>query len=213
MTYVYLMKGPKKVFMSNLKLVAILTFLFAGFIPSAYSQDPYSELHLTLTGNNIFGGNTLLKHWSPTAGFGLELSTPYYFGNLETGLRYMRYNELTYEESGFHSGFVFVGWNYTYFASEEKDLSIVPGVRLGNRFNVHDNDKIYGDEYRFNRMESEFSYELQFRIQYRINHRLGFYTSVGYNRTLYHISYAEWMGSAGFSVIFGTTDRLENFLK
>lgn len=170
-------------------------------------------MNVTVLGNRVFGGNTILKHWSPTPGIGLEVSTPYYFGNLETGIRYMRYNAMDFENSGFHSGFIFLGWYYNYFVSEENDLSIVPGIRLGNRFSVHDHDKIYGDGYRFNNTESEFSYELQFRIQYRINERFGFYTSVAYNRTLYHISFAEWMGAAGFSIIFETTDGLENFLK
>lgn len=191
----------------------ILLFLFTGFAHEVSSQDPFSELKFTVTGNEILGGNTILKNWSPTSGIGLEIATPYHTGHLETGIRYTRYNEAEFENSGFHSGFIFVGWYYPYYVSEERDLSIVPVVRLGNRFTVHDHDKIYWDEYRFNKTESEFSYELQFRIQYRINRRFEFYTSVAYNRTLYHISYAEWMGGAGFSLIFKTSDGLENVLK
>lgn len=194
-------------------ITLLFLIFFAASISSAYSQESFSELNFTATGGGILGGNTILKHWSPTAGIGLEISTPYYFGNLETGIRYMRYNALDYENSGFHSGFLFLGWNYTYFVSEDKDLAIVPGIRLGTRFTLHDEDKIYGDGYRFNKTESEFSYELQFRIQRRFNERFGFYTSIAYNRTLYHISYAEWVGAAGFSVIFNTTDGLKNFLK
>lgn len=193
--------------------ISIAYWVIIISVPHLNAQESFSELHVTVTGNGIMGGNTILKHWSPTAGMGLEVSTPYYAGHLETGIRYMRYNEMEYENSGFHSGFIFFGWYYTYFVDEENDLSIVPGIRLGNRFTVHDQDKIYGDGYRFNKTESEFSYELQFRIQYRINKRLGFYTSIAYNRTLYHISYAEWMGGAGFSLIFATSDRLKNVLK
>ncbi|MDX1642113.1 MAG: hypothetical protein R3220_10470 [Balneolaceae bacterium] len=199
--------------MRNTILSSFFICLFALFIPAAHAQESFSELHLTVTGNGIMGGNTLLKHWSPTGGIGLEVGTPYNFGDLEVGLRYMRYNAENYENSGFHSGFIFLGWYYNYFVDEKRDLSIVPGVRLGNRFTVHDQDKIYGDGYRFNKTESEFSYELQFRLQYRINDRFGFYTSIAYNRTLYHISYAEWMGGVGFSVIFKTPDKLKSFLR
>lgn len=211
------MERPAFVITSNqmfrLFIITACCLLFSGYFFPAHAQDPFSELKLTVIGSQVLGGNTLLKFWSPTGGAGLEMSTPYYFGNLETGIRYTRYNEMEFEDSGFHSGFIFLGWNFTYFVSEEKDLSIVPSVRLGNRFIIHDRDKIYWDEYRFNKTESEFSYELQFRIQYRINQNLGFYTSVAYNRTLYHISFAEWVGSAGFSVIFKTSEGLENFLK
>lgn len=194
-------------------IISFFILLVSGWSHFIYSQDAFSELKVTLTGNGVLGGNTVHKHWLPTGGFGLEVSTPYYFGNFELGARYTRYNELEFENSGFHSTYIFAGWHYTYYASEEKDLSVVPGVRFGSRYMIFDEEKTYRDEYRFSKFESEFSYEVQFRIQYRINKRMEFYASVAINQTRFKIPYAEWIGTAGFSFIFNSSDGLENFLK
>lgn len=199
--------------MKKIFLVIFLTILLSGMNHPANSQDAFSKIKFTLTGNGVLGGNTIQKSWTPTGGFGFEMSTPYYFGNFELGARYTRYNELEFENSGFHSTYIFAGWHYSYYTSEEKDLSIVPGIRFGSRYMIFDEEKTYRDEYRFSRFESEFSYEVQFRIQYRINKRLEFYTSAAINQTRYKIPYAEWIGTAGFSFVFNTSDGMENFLK
>lgn len=196
------------------KFILSLFILFiSGWCQFSYSQDAFSELKLTITGNGVLGGNTVQKSWSPTGGFGFELSTPYYFGNFEFGARYTRYNELEFENSGFHSTYIFAGWHYTHYVSGEEDLSIVPGIRFGSRYMIFDEQKTYRDEYQFSRYESEFSYEVLFRIQYRINKRLEFYTSAAINQTRFNIPYAEWMGTAGFTFIFNTSEGMENFLK
>lgn len=194
-------------------IVSFLILIMSGWSQCIYSQDAFSELKFTVTGNSILGGNTIHKSWAPTGGFGFEMSTPYYVGNFELGARYTRYNELEFENSGFHSTYIFAGWHYTYYASEEKDLSIVPGVRFGSRYMIFDEEKTYRDEYRFTRFESEFSYEVQCRIQYRFSKKLEFYTSAAINQTRYKIPYAEWIGTVGLSFILNTSDGMENFLK
>lgn len=191
----------------------ILVLFFSGWSHISYSQDAFSELKFTITGNGVLGGNTVQKSWSPTEGVGFELSTPYYFGNFELGVRYNRFNELEFEDSGFHSTYIFAGWHYPHYVSGEEDLSIVPGIRFGSRYMIFDEKKTYRDEYQFSRFESEFSYEVLFRIQYRINKRLEFYTAAAINQTRFKIPYAEWVGTAGFTIIFNTSDGMENFLK
>jgi hypothetical protein len=194
-------------------IVSIFILIISGWSHITYSQDAFSELKFTLTANGILGGNTIQKSWAPTGGVGFEVSTPYYFGNFELGARYTRYNELEFENSGFHSTYIFVGWNYSHYVSEERDLAIVPGFRFGSRYMIFDEEKTYREEYIFSRFESEFSYEVNFRIQYRINKSLEFYTSAAINQTRFKIPYAEWVGTASFSFIFNTSEGMENFLK
>lgn len=196
------------------KIILLLFVLFiSGLSQTIYSQDAFSEVKFTITGNSVLGGNTIHKSWAPTGGIGFEVSTPYYVGNFEFGARYTRYNERVYENSGFHSTYIFAGWHYPYYTTEEKDLSIVPGIRFGSRYMIFDQEKTYQDEYRFTRFESEFCYEVLFRIQYRINQRFEFYTSAAINQTRFKIPYAEWIGTAGFTFVFNTSDAMENFLK
>lgn len=204
---VFMRQDMRKIFLT------IIILFISGWSHFIHSQDAFSELKFTLTGNAVLGGNTVQKSWSPTGGFGFELTTPYYFGNFEIGARYTRYNELQFDDSGFNSTYIFAGWNYTHYVSGEEDLSIVPGIRFGSRYMIFDEQATYRDEYQFSRFESEFSYEVLFRIQYRINERLEFYSSAAINQTRFKIPYAEWMGTAGFTFIFNTSDGMENFLK
>lgn len=144
-------------------------------------------------------GNTLLRSWDPNTGFGFELSTPYHVGNLETGYRYLRFNEIDFEGSAFDSHFLFFGWSYSYRASDE--VALVYGVRFGKQFMLHDEDMFY-DDYRFSREESEFSYELQIRLDYEISRNVELYLGTAYNRTIFNIPFAAFYGTAGLTFKF-----------
>lgn len=187
-----------------------LTIVFAASQYS-YGQDAFSEVKLTLTANKIMSGNTILKSWEPTEGIGFELATPYYFGSLETGYRYLRFNELAFENSGFHSHYVFFGWHYNYLASEE--VSIATGIRFGKQLMQHDEDMIYGGEYRFTREESEFSYELHFRMQFELSRNIELYVGTAYNRTIFNIPFAAFYGTAGLTFKFQSPGWVKNLLQ
>ena len=179
-------------------IVSLIVLIAAN--QNLYSQEAFSEVRLTLTANKLMSGNTLLRSWEPTEGLGFELSTPYHFGNLEAGYRYLRFNEIDFENSGFHSHYVFFGWNFSYAASDE--VALVSGVRFGKQFMLHDEDIIYGGDYRFSREESEFSYELQMRLQYEISRNIELYIGTAYNRTVFSIPFAAFYGTAGLTFKF-----------
>lgn len=184
------------------RIIIIILALLAANTPKLHSQDAFSEVRFTLTGNKLMSGNTLLRSWEPTEGFGFELSTPYYAGNLEAGYRYLRFNEIDFENSGFHSHYLFFGWNYSYAASDE--VALAYGIRFGKQFMLHDEDMIYGGEYKFSREESEFSYELQMRLEYEIARNVEIYIGTAYNRTIFNIPFAAFYGTAGLTFKFSS---------
>ncbi len=175
------------------------------------AQDVYDELQLTVTGHRLMSGTTIYDSWNALPGIGFEVNLPYYTGNLELGIRYVRFDEYEFENSGFHSHYLFAGWNYKYRTSEH--VSVIPGIRIGNTFNLHDKDKIYDNEYRFSREESEISYEVQLRIQFEMSRHTAFYISGAYNRTIFNIPFSAWYGSAGLSAKLETPAWLRRFLK
>jgi len=196
-----------------IKTFLFYTLLFAWFLcPNRVSaQGAFEEFHFAVTGNKLISGGTILHSWEPNAGFGFEVNTPYHFGNLEAGYRYVRFDELDFENSGFHSHFVFGGWFYRYPASPE--VFVVPGIRLGNRFMLHDEDMFYGDDYRFSREESEFAFEMHFRIEYQFSSVAGFYISTSYNRTVFNIPFSSFVGTIGLTARLDSPDWLKRFLK
>jgi hypothetical protein len=187
----------------------LLPLLFP--VQNIAAQDTYNQVQFTVTGHRMMNGTTIYDSWLPSAGIGFEISLPYYTGNLETGIRYVRFDEYEFENSGFHSYYVFAGWNYSYSASEE--VTIMPGIRIGNNFMLHDQDKVYGGEYRFSREESEISYEVLFRIQFEMSSYSAFYISGAYNRTMFNIPFSAWYGSVGLSAKLTTPSWLRRILK
>lgn len=177
----------------------------------SHAQEAFSRIGLTVTAHKHLGNTDFTRKWNPGPGFGFEISTPYYAGSIEAGLRVVRFDEILFENSGFYTHMVFAGWRYRYATSDH--LFLVPGIRLGNNFMRYDEDKIYGGEYRFTREESEFFYEVQLRIEYDISNSLGFYVSTSYNRTLFSIPFSAFYGTTGFSLLIETPNWLKRSLR
>lgn len=193
------------------KWLTLLLVLIVWTPNSVAAQEAFSKVGLTFTAHQHLGNTDFTRKWTPRAGLGAEITTPYYSGNIETGLRVFRFDQFSFENSGFYSYMIFVGWNYRYATSD--NLFLVPGVRLGNNFIVHDEDKIYGGEYRFPRKESEIFYEVQLRIEYDISNRFGFYISTSYNRTLFNIPFSAFYGTAGLSLSLQSPEWLKQSLR
>lgn len=185
----------------------IVMLLIAGNVTA---QEGFSEVKVGVTGHNFFKSTTIGNFWDPSKGLGLIISSPYYFGSFETGARYVRYNELQFEDSGFHSTFVFVGWNYPFWVSD--DLYLAPGFRVGTNFLTQDQEIFY-DDLRFQSNESEFSIEFTGRLNKKITSNLHLHIGVSYNRTLLEIPFTVWYGNAGIAYSFGTPGWLKTFLK
>lgn len=175
------------------------------------AQEAFSEIRLTATAQKHLGNTNFTRHWIPNAGFGFELSFPYHVGSLETGVRVFRFDAFSFENSGFYSHYVFAGWHYRYAASD--NLYLVSGVRIGNNFMLHDEDKIYMDEYKFSREESEFFYEILLRMEMDISNTLGFYVSTAYNRTLFNIPFPAFYGTVGLTLKLQSPDWLKQSLR
>ena len=175
------------------------------------AQDAFSSIRFSGTGHKQIGNTDFTRHWSPNSGFGLEISTPYYKGSLEAGVRVFRFDAFAFENSGFWSRYVFAGWFYRYATSDQ--LYLVPGIRAGINFMLHDEIKVYGGEYNFKREESEFTYEILLRVEYDISPVWGFYTSVAFNRTLLNLPVDTLYGSVGITARLQSPGWFKRVLK
>lgn len=198
-------------------ILIILALLLFISIPSLKAQEPFRTVNVGFSGELIIAGNSILDHWNETPGFSIELRSPYYTGEFEAGIRYLRYNEDSFEESGFRSIFVYLGWIYPIHLSNR--FTLLPGIRIGNHFLYQDNDKEYVLESSsespllFHRDESEFAYEPVIRLEYEIGNSISVFSSASYNRTALNIPFAVTHFSFGIYRTFDTPGLLKKIAR
>ena len=200
----------------TVKKALILLFLFGVISPVMMAQSVFSTFDVGLSGDVIINNNSLLDNWSPTGGAVLEARSPYYAGEMEAGVRYVYFSEDQFDNSGFRSIFLFIGWSYPVSIVDRLTLS--PGFRLGNHFMWQDNSKEYfaepgGDPFVFHRNESEFAYEVQLRAAYKLTNRTNLQLSTSYNRTAIQIPLSLVYAEVGLSRTFNTPDWLQKLVK
>jgi hypothetical protein len=193
--------------MKQLILIALSIFFAPQFLSA---QTPFSSLKITLSGNHIFQGDGITESWNPTPAASLDIRTPYFKGELETGVRYLRFNEKDFDESGFQSTFIFAGWSNPISVSNT--LTFSPGFRIGVTYLYQDYEKDYSG-YRFDRDESEFSWELQLRTEYSIGPDWNLHITTAYNRTLLHFPMNLWYVSGGITHRLQSPQWLKSLLK
>lgn len=163
-------------------------------------------------------GGELLNSWNSEPSLQLSFGTPFYAGELETGVRYTRFSnsEAFPDYSNFDSFFIYMGWGYHFTITDK--LSAGPALRFGTTFFKYDEAKIYtrpnvGWEYDFDTTESEFAYELLFRSVFRISGRIRAHAELTYNRTLtFHPVRLSYI-SAGFTYRFNSPDWFKKVLR
>ena len=180
------------------------------------AQDAFQTIDIAVGGDAVVAGNSILENWSPTRRGSLELRTPYYSGELEAGARYVQYNEKSFEDSGFRSVYLFLGWHYPLSITDR--LSVSPGFRIGTNFLTQDNKRLYfggtaGDPFIFHEDESIFAYELMLRSGLALTDHTALTVSLSYNRSALQIPFSLTYLSAGISRTFNMPGWLQGVVK
>lgn len=200
----------------NSKKAFLLILLLVLMTQIGNAQNAFDTFDAGISGNVIINNNSLLDNWNPFAGTVLEARTPYYTGELEAGVRFNYFSEDQFENSGFRSIFLFIGWSYPFDVTDRLTLS--PGFRLGNHFMWQDSTKEYyaepaGNPFVFHRNESEFAYEFQIRAAYQITAQTKLQVSTSYNRTAINIPLTLVYAEVGIAQTFNSPDWLKNLVK
>ncbi|NGP77734.1 hypothetical protein G3570_13890 [Balneolaceae bacterium YR4-1] len=197
-------------------LAALIIWLHATLLFA--QQKAFETISVGATMGYTISGNELLDSWDSKPSLQLNFRTPFYAGELESGLRYSKFThspELP-DYSDFRTTYIFLGWGYDFAVSE--NLFISPLLRFGTKFFHYKNAKRYPSPsgswfYAFDSNESEFAYELIFRGTYRLSDKFSAYADLSYNRTLtYHPIQLNYL-SAGIMYTFDTPNWLRKGLK
>jgi len=198
------------------KATALVFLLLLMFQSATLAQKPFETLEFSIGSDLIISGNSILDHWDPSKRVAASLRTPYFRGELEAGGRYFRFDENSFEDSGFRSIYLFLGWHYPLSVSDR--LSIIPGFRIGTNFLTQDNKREYfgggaGDPFIFHEEESIFAYELMLRSGWSLTERTTLTASISYNRSALQIPFSLSYLSVGVSRTFTMPGWLQTVVK
>jgi hypothetical protein len=175
--------------------------------PSIAQKKAFSVLDVRFQKiENISNKDAFFRYWKPGSGFSGSVKTPFYLGKAELGLEYHHYPVITDKVPEMVGFFIYSGWTYPLNFG---DLSISPGVRIGNYRMIFD-DK--SSPFRSESDESEFSTGFTLDAQYLIASRVGL--NVGISHTTVHTYnklYNVYIGG-GLVVRIKASDRLSRLL-
>lgn len=162
--------------------------------------------------------NSFTDTWDPSPAGHLNFRLPFYAGQLETGLRYTRFNgnAPSEEDSDFHSIYIHLGWNYPINVSSWYQIS--PTLRFGNHLMLFDESVVFtnnsGTE-RFitDQSESEFAYELALQNQIKLHDHWYINATISYNRTLTFFPLPVTLFSIGITRSFTQPTWFKTFIR
>ena len=192
----------------------ILLFPIASF---AQSTGPDSrKLYIDANTGLQLADNAFTQTWSALPSLQINIRPPFYSGQIEAGLRYMRFlgDAPTRTNSNFHSFFFYLGWSYPVQVTSR--FQIGPTLRFGNTLMIFDEPEIFeSDPHRFvtDTAEIEFAYELALRNQYRLSDNWHVHATISYNRTLTEFPIPLSMLSAGVTYSFSSPSWIKKFLQ
>ena len=133
--------------------------------------------------------NASYEHWRRGSGITFAAATPFYFGEMETGLTLHRYPSSDRDTPSFEAWFVFAGWGAGY--SAPRVFSWYAGLRTGIYHMDFDEDTFPGV-----RKESEFSLALVSRIDLHVSQTIRLFVEGHVMRT-YTLPRFDTAGLAG----------------
>ena len=184
-----------------------------SFIDDCSAQDTtaFSNIKVGLDYSNNFSRNDdIHKYWKPNSGLRGYFDTPFYFGNVNAGVRFMTFDTFTKELPDFWSLYFFIGWGI--------ELELPLNLKWCNGFNVghyqmdFNEDEELGQEGEFEDRESEFAIELISKLSYPITDEVNVNTSLSYLRVFTNKKMDLFFVNAGLNYTFRTPKWLRDFL-
>ena len=190
--------------LAALLVTGLAAVSFATAACAQETQEPFSHIALRGSMTPDVRHNASYKHWQHGSGITFAAATPFYFGEIETGLALHRYSAVRRDTPSFYAGFTFVGWGAGYTAP--RVFSWYAGLRTGIYHMVFDEE--VGDE-----EEKEFSLALVSRIDLHLSQTVRLFVEGHVMRT-YTLPRFDTAGlTGGIGLRFRNPDWLRAMLK
>ena len=188
-------------------LTVIFIPLFSLSIQAQSSNEPFSSIIFRLSGTINSNRNTFHSYWSSNGGASLDISMPYYWGEIQGGINLFDYDNKHNEIPDFLSNFIFIGWGANI--SHYKNINWFNGIRTGI-YQMHFDDE---DIHETQRTESELGLELYSRLALNINSNWSMHIAASYLRIYTYKRLEFFMLSAGIGFSFNSPPWLKEFFE
>ena len=188
------------------KVFFIAAILFPAYA-HAQEKEPYSDITIGIRYSNNVNRNRLHNGWSPQDGLNGYVTTPFYFGKLQGGLRIIEFEAKTEDIPDFNSWYIYAGWGKEMNVFEK--LEIYGSVNAGS-FQMNFNDPSLADELT---NESEFAIEISTSFSYPVIRNLFATVSGTYQHVFTHNELNLYFLEAGLQYRFKSPQWLKDFLR
>lgn len=187
----------------------ISTFLFL-YIQNAFPQsDGNTFSYAKLNFNVVINKSTdeLDRLWNSQKGFEGSLEMPFYYGNIQAGVRYIPYKEKKYFYHDFSTFFYFAGWG--------KELNLPLQFKWYNGFKVGAYAMAFHDDSLtiYQKDETELAAGINSRMSLELVKNLFLDVAADYTAVFTHKRIELFLISAGVSYSFKTPYWFKEFLK
>lgn len=190
----------------HLAVISVLSLLFPDILTAQTPAAPFETLSFYSGGLTSFGASPLTDHWNPRYGGEGSVSTPFYWGNAETGLTRFRYDALTREVPRFTAVFIFIGWGLSVIPI--KSITWYNGLRIGNYRMTFDRKELSGVK-----NENELAISLRTQLELVVSPEWSLYAAASLNQAYTYIRLRQYFFTFGLTYSVSTPSWLKEFLR
>jgi hypothetical protein len=171
------------------------------------TKESFESMTLGIDCISILNHNTFHQYWDPAIGAKISIETPFYYGDIRSGVELYPFNGKNESFPDFFSAYFFLGWGKYFQVSS--GLHWYNGLRVGSYRMSFDDDEI--DETQVVESELGFGFDSGLKLNISSNWAIHgqFYYLVVYTKK--HLEFT--MFSAGCSYTFDSPQWLKEFLK
>lgn len=195
----------------TISVISSLIFLFISLIGNcgyarAENESPFDSLNIGVRGLLNVNRNDFHEFWEPGIGGGGFVATPFYFGDVRTGMDVFSYSSITEEIEEYYDWHFYLGWEkrFSLLSRITWDIGFDPGIH----YMMFDNETEEGL-----RSESEFGVDVTSGLSYSIGKKWFVDVSVNhqliFTRKRINLTYV----SAGISYSLETPGWLREILE
>lgn len=180
------------------------------FFPGVmYAQEeaPYEDITVGIRYSDNVNRNGFLNSWNPQDGFNGYITTPFYFGKLQAGLRIIEFEAKTEDIPDFLSWYAYAGWGKGINVFNK--LEIYSSINAGS-FQMNFDDPSLPDALT---NESEFAVEFNTALSYPVIGKLYISLSGTYQYVFTHNELNLYFLEAGLQYKFRSPEWLKDFLR